>query len=389
MKGIIVYYSGTGSTAKVAKSIHRGMKQTMDCDILPVKKASPPAMSGYDVIGIGGPVWGSKETANLRLFAYNLPDMTGKLCFLFCTHGASPSGFMYSLAWALKKKGLKIIGYNNWYGSVFQVLHMPKPYLTDGHPDEIDLNEAEVFGRNMADLARKIIAGEADIPEMPKGPDADPLWRHRGVGAPVSPLAKPGAAPAPVPQRKIDTQKCIYPECTMCIDNCTVNAIDFSVSPPVIKPSCNQCSFCDKLCPQGAIELDAVGMQRRSQHKINMEKCKYPKCTICIDHCPMNAIDFSVNPPVFKRSCEGDDLCWVICPEGAIELTNAETAHGFYVERQGAHFDNHPFLKLLADAEAKGRFRWLTPLDKVGWDNLIYKMEKHPRFSVEELGIDD
>jgi Fe-S-cluster-containing hydrogenase component 2 len=99
----------------------------------------------------------------------------------------------------------------------------------------------------------------------------------------------------------------------------------------------------------------------------------------------MNAIDFSVNPPVSKWSCEGCDLCWVICPEGAIEITNLKTTHA----RMAARPDqDHPFLKLLAEAEAKGKFRRLTPLDKVGWDNIIYKIKRHPRFSIEELEKD-
>jgi hypothetical protein len=39
---------------------------------------------------------------------------------------------------------------------------------------------------------------------------------------------------------------------------------------------------------------------------------------------------------------------------------------------------------LLAEAEAKGRFRRLMPLDKIGWDNIIYKNPKHPRLMIEE-----
>jgi Fe-S-cluster-containing hydrogenase component 2/flavodoxin len=390
LKSIVVYYSATGSTRKVAKAIHRGMKGLIkDCDIAPIDQIDPGEMAKYDFIGIGGPIWYYRETANLRLFAYKMPNLEGKLGFIFCSHGSSPSGFMFSLGWMLKKKGLKIIGYGDWYGSVFQVLHMPKPYFTDGHPDAIDLKEAEAFGREMAELAQKISSGKAAVPPMPKGPKADPLWRPVDFGGPPPDRGRggdrPERPPRPKPERKIDTAKCTYPQCTLCVDNCIVQAIDFSATPPVFKKSCLNCSLCDKLCPVGAIAVDAEEMKRRSQHIVDMEKCTYPKCTICADHCPMQAIDFSVTPPAFKWSCEGCDLCWVICPEGAIEITNLDTTHA----RMAARPDqDHPFLKLLAEAEAKGKFRRLTPLDKIGWDNLIYKIKRHPRFSIEELEKD-
>jgi hypothetical protein len=44
----------------------------------------------------------------------------------------------------------------------------------------------------------------------------------------------------------------------------------------------------------------------------------------------------------------------------------------------------HPFLKLLEEAEAEGRFRRLVPLDQIGWDNPVYKIRKRPIFVIEE-----
>ena len=392
MKGIIVYYSATGSTQKVAKAIHRGMKEVIECDIAPIKKVNPQDMAKYDLLVIGGPIWFFRETANVRLFIYNMPDMTGKLCVPFCSHGAAPSGFMYSMAHVLKQKNITIIGYGDWYGSVYQVLHMPKPYLTDGHPDDIDLNEAEAFGQEMAARALKIAAGQTElIPDLKQYAEADALWRLHRFGGPApsgegsDERAAPPGGPRPQPKRTVNMEKCLYPECTLCVDNCMVKAIDFSVTPPVFKEHCMQCSLCNRMCPVGAIELDEASRQRQTQHVINLDKCKYPECTLCVDHCPMNAIDFSVSPPVFKWSCEGDDLCWIICPEGAIEIPNLDKTHAA-MQMTSA---DHGFNNLLDEAEAKGKFRRLVPLDKIGWDNPIFKMQNHPRFNIKELLEDE
>ncbi|WP_258359864.1 4Fe-4S dicluster domain-containing protein [Moorella sulfitireducens] len=386
MKGLVVYYSATGSTKKIAKAIWEGMKGVIETDLASVKEISPQAVAGYDVIGIGAPIWYFREPANVRLFIYNMPSLEGKMCFTFCTHGTAPFGIFYSMVPALQKKGLTIIGWADWYGGVEQVLHAVKPYFTDGHPDEIDLKEAETFGREMAERALRVAAGEKDlIPEIRRGSKAEPTFRP-----PHTPGEEVGSGdsffePPPRPQRKVNLEKCRYPGCTACMDNCIVRAIDFSVSPPVFKKSCINCSLCDRICPEEAIEIDEETIKfHRTQKKIDMTRCIYPECTLCVDHCPMNSIDFSVNPPVFKNNCEGDDLCWVICPKGAIEITNLELTHGKLYNASVQSREKHPFLQYLAEAEAEGKFRRLVPMEDIGWDTPVFKSQKLPRFVIDE-----
>jgi flavodoxin/Fe-S-cluster-containing hydrogenase component 2 len=399
MKGIVVYYSGSGSTQKIAGAIYTGMKGVLEkCDIASIKNIDPKDVGKYDVIAIGGPIWYYRETANLRDFAYRMPDMEGKYVIPFCVHGAAPEGFFFSLVPTLQKKGLTVIGWNDWYGAVYYVLHMPKPYITDGHPDAIDMKEAEQFGREMAERAKKIAAGDKSlIPAIPKGEKADPLWKPSGMNRHQSPPPRagkggPGAEPQrqqgppmSTPVRSINMSKCKYPECTVCIDNCLVNAFDFSVKPPKVKQNCLQCNICDRLCVYDAIETSSNRGALPTAKSINMAKCKYPECTVCIDHCSMNAIDFSQDPPVFKNTCEKDDLCWVICPEGAIEMTNLEATHGRMQMKRG----DHGFQDNLDEAEKTGKFRRLFTLDQVGWDNPIWKMTRHPRFNIKDLYDDN
>jgi flavodoxin/ferredoxin len=400
MKGIVVYYSATGNTKKIAKAIYKGMKGAMEkVDIADVKDVDPKDMKKYDVIGIGSPIWYFRETANVRLFIYNMPKLDGKLCFVFCSHGASPSGVFFSMVPALQKKGLTIIGDGDWYGSVYQVLHAAKPYFTDGHPDAIDLKEAEEFGRRMAENAKKIAAGDKSlIPDLKEVAKENSTFRPFAIGNPFPDESghkgdlAPKHGPPPKPDRRINMSKCKYPECTVCVDNCPAKAIDFSKDPAEIRKSCFNCSLCDRICPHEAIGIPPEGMKRhRTMKVIDMKKCKYPTCKLCVEYCPMNSIDFSVNPPVFKSNCEGDDLCWIICPEGAIEITNLEETHGALYRLGGtrADHDQHPFMKLLAQAEREGKFRRHVPLDKIGWDTPVMYMKNHPRFDIHELMEDD
>lgn len=426
IKGIVVYYSATGSTGKVAKAIYEGMKSVIDCDVAPVKKIRPEDMSRYDVMAIGGPIWYSRDTANIELFIHNMPHMAGKLCALFCTHGTGPNGFFYSISRNLLKRALTIIGWQNWYGSCSHVINMPRPYPTDGHPDEIDLMEARAFGKEMAERAKGIYAGEKGlIPKLPSGPNADSLWiqqrmEEMGSGGgdmpgpesdtggdfPGGPDAEKGGDNKGGPDGgpsggegmpmiiitdfpEIDLSRCVYPRCNACMDLCIQGAIDLSKmtssaatisgSSLLVKNACIHCGYplCQAVCIHDAI----IYKGRKTNHEIDTDKCIYPKCTLCADHCPMNSIDLSHNPPIFHNNCEGCNLCWCLCPEDAIDIPNLIETHG---EGPGMTRENHGFLNILQAAEANGKFRSLVTFDEIGWDNILNMDTKAPRVVLNE-----
>jgi Fe-S-cluster-containing hydrogenase component 2 len=246
----------------------------------------------------------------------------------------------------------------------------------------------------------KVKAGDKSlIPAIPKGKNADPIFQRFGQMT-----FFPGSEKA---HRTINKAKCTYPKCSMCADECPVKAINLKADPPAFNyKTCLNCCLCDHMCPQLAIEIPDEEYYAMHTHKvIDMKKCKYPKCTICIDHCSMKAIDFSVNPPVFKRSCEGDDLCWVICPEGAIEITNMADTHGKMMAPGGpgnaplgeakaegpggqggpGKAPPHPMVDLVAQREAQGRFRRHIPREEVGKEGRIMDIKRTPRFDIDIL----
>lgn len=203
----------------------------------------------------------------------------------------------------LQRKGLTIVGFNDWYGGVY-LPYAPTPYLTDGHPDEIDLKEARAWGEEIGQRALKIASGDiSQIPRLPRE-EEDSLFR------------------------------------------CAPNK-------------------------ESAVSDLRRTIQRNM--RINMERCKYPMCTICIDNCPMDAIDFSVSPSVFKSFCHADFFCEAICPEGAIEadFVTLSAEHDKIVQGEHSRFVN--------DAEEKDRFRRLLPLEKLNWSRHKYETDRRPR----------
>jgi ferredoxin len=188
------------------------------------------------------------EPGNVSDFVNLMRFVGGKHIFTFCTHGSSSGFFFPSLYPKLKRRGLIVIGHADWYSECY-LLHMPQPYFTAGHPDEIDLQEAENYGREMVVRSWKITAGETNLippapPELPpRKPSADASKGPPGVIGQFSQLLK------------FYKEKCLYPHCRLCMDNCPSFGIDLSVDPPILAEPCIGCEFCGRICPTGALDM--------------------------------------------------------------------------------------------------------------------------------------
>jgi flavodoxin/ferredoxin len=295
MKCIIIHFSQSGNTKKMAHAIQKGIGLEIgQCDMVPMSRLDTWDLLGYDLIGVGSPCW-SGVPLHVERIVNAMPMLSDKHAFTFCTHGAKGERFLPEMVRLLMKRGLKVIGVRDWYCSVNHPL-IPKPYLTDGHPDEIDLQEAEDFGKKMVEISRRISAGEtALIPQIP-------------------PMLPPRTLTRPQFEKNIDMQKCLYPVCSLCMDHCRLKIIDLSQSPPVFPEKCQPCYFCEMICPTGAIEAN------------------------------------------YQSDAE-------------LETDRARTM----------------FVEALEKAEVEGRFRRIVPIEEVGWETPYFKVfSKHPRYVIPE-----
>lgn len=248
MKCIVIYFSQTGNTEKVARAIRAGVKRAAGhCDIVKIKEANPRRLYEYDLIGLGTPGRGP-EPSNVTAFINDMRFVGGKHIFAFATHGSTPERLFPSMVPKLKRRGLVVIGMRSWYGNCY-IPYQSEPYATAGHPDEVDLKEADDFGREMVERSRRISAGETElIPPVPKAPElAEPPFGGEDIS-----LASKFHSMA-----KFNMEKCLYPGCRLCMDNCPMDGIDLSVKPPVFAKPCVSCAFCEQICPTGAIDAEA------------------------------------------------------------------------------------------------------------------------------------
>ncbi|MEM3550807.1 MAG: 4Fe-4S dicluster domain-containing protein [Candidatus Bathyarchaeia archaeon] len=110
-------------------------------------------------------------------------------------------------------------------------------------------------------------------------------------------------------KRKVNRERCRHPSFTLCQDLCPARMIDLSKDPLIIQ-NCWNNSLCNRICPYNAIEIEPKEMEpnMRTQYKIDLSKCVYPECRLCVENCPMDSIDFATKPPSFKYNCEGCDF---------------------------------------------------------------------------------
>ena len=161
-----------------------------------------------------------------------------------------------------------------------------------------------------------------------------------------------------------------------------ISAGETALIPPVPDPV---------LSPQLLVLLDFYqsGHNPHGQIKYDPKKCAYPKCTLCMDHCLMNYIDLSADPPKFGSEGDRCDMwmgctfCELICPTGAITGNWDEIIARQAEEPAGAIVGYNLLEKKADDAVVEGRLRILVSKEDIRWDRPCIKVHsKRPRLKL-------
>jgi len=167
MKILVCYFSNTGNTEKVAKSIAEGLEDE-NIEVLKIEDADPSNLKNYDLVVLGSGIYGGKLNKKVTDFMKEVSEYPPKFAF-FNTHQSSTA---YQKAFKrirskLEESGSKVIGEFDCIG---ENLGMPKETIlgmlaklppeekkrqeakieaTKGHPDAQDLANAKAFGKSL------------------------------------------------------------------------------------------------------------------------------------------------------------------------------------------------------------------------------------------------
>jgi Pyruvate/2-oxoacid:ferredoxin oxidoreductase delta subunit/flavodoxin len=126
MKIALLYFSGTGITAKFARDFAEGFIENQHTvDFFRLKKGTTIDLSSYDIIGLGSPAY-SFRIPRLTSKIIRKIDFQNKPIFFFCTSGGMPGNAMWNLYRASKKTAGVCLGRSEGIGITNLRSWMPK-----------------------------------------------------------------------------------------------------------------------------------------------------------------------------------------------------------------------------------------------------------------------
>jgi flavodoxin len=161
-KTLVTYFSRTGNTRKVAEAIFDALDG--DKTLKPIDEVA--GLEEYALVFIGFPVQSHSVPYPVEVFLKSIP--AAKKIALFCTHGAFPGhrlsreAIEYAVVLASKAKVMGTFAVRGKLSlQALDALSKSPEHQewtemagsAGGHPNDIDLDEARAFARNIKTLA--------------------------------------------------------------------------------------------------------------------------------------------------------------------------------------------------------------------------------------------
>jgi flavodoxin/Fe-S-cluster-containing hydrogenase component 2 len=243
-KGLLVYFSQGGTTARVAESIAAGLRAAKwQVTLCNMKDKQPPSPSGYDLLGIGAPTYYYRAPFKVMDYVNRLPRLDGLPALVLVLYGTYIGDTGNAIRRVLSRKGAREVGYFHCYGADFFLPYLKEGYLfSPDHPTAEELAKAERFGHEAANrIASQEYARAKNDPPPAAIYRLERFLTNRWLDKQVySRLFR------------VDDKKCT--SCGLCINLCpTENIVEDKQGRPTFGRKCLLCLNCEMLCPEGAI----------------------------------------------------------------------------------------------------------------------------------------
>ncbi len=239
-------------------------------------------MAGYDLVGLGSPVYAFGQPFNVVDLVRSLPDLNERPVFLFNTYGTYAFDAGTRLVKLVREKGASLVGYFACHGKGSYLGYAKVGWLfSASHPTEEDMQNARRFALMVA---------------------------AKAGGEPQTGGDEVAGSPAPV----------IY-RLERFFTNQWLTSRFYSRFFKADASLCNSCGLCSKKCPTSNIGQDDSGLPVWGRSCIG--------CLMCEMNCPKDAIrsptaDWAVIRPLLKYNVK------VASADPSLESARAKHSRG-------------------------------------------------------------
>jgi len=236
---LVLYFSGVGSTKKVAELIYSQLLQSCKVDIFSIESRDIPNINNYDALVVGTPTYHAAPAKVMMSYLDALPPLTKKIpAFIYNTRGLCSLNTNRILAKKLEEKNIVTI--------------IDKAYRSPASDGSILAPFIKRFFEFEKDIYKKINCDCAEFIGLLKADSPKPYIPRFQFGSIVNAPNKAAG-------------------------------LFFTLKIHLHKGKCNKCGYCIKQCPHSAF---SIGLN--DYPLFNSKKCE--NCYRCVHHCPHLAL---------------------------------------------------------------------------------------------------
>lgn len=241
MKGLIFYFSGTGTTKLAVEYIAANMKN-IDFDFHDMKETNVPDLRQYDILGFASYAQAFNPPKYVENFIKNLNKAEKKYAFIFNTFGFINGNTLNTLGKLVKHIGCRVIAGFALHTPESSPIMIRYKITSENSPNEKEMKKFNNFIKELDLIVKQVNAGEA-VKEI--------VIKDNRVFALMGELSSASSL-AIIGEKYVDQNKCI--KCKLCQQKCPYNVVYFQDKYPKFDElNCKSCFICYNQCPTQAI----------------------------------------------------------------------------------------------------------------------------------------
>lgn len=241
MKGLIFYFSGTGTT-KLAIEYIAANVHNIDFHFHDMNDSKMPDPSQYDLLGFASYAQSFNPPEYVENYIKKLTGTEKKHAFVFNTFGFINGNTLSSLAQCVKSIGCRVIESFALHTPESSPIMIRYKITSENSPNEKEMQKFNNFIKELDFKISKISTGEVIQEIVIK---RNRIFSIIGKSRSIKSLSDIG-------EKYVNQEMCL--KCKMCIKKCPYHAVNCdSGYPKFDEKKCKSCFICYNLCPTQAI----------------------------------------------------------------------------------------------------------------------------------------